>query len=61
MRLMVVLHMYINSVAKHPRNLNYSTKHVYIAALIVFTCRSLGVGRKHECISVTIKHYFNRH
>ena len=31
MRLIVVLHTYINSVAKHPRNLNYSTKHVYNA------------------------------
>ena len=31
MRLIVVLQLYINSVAKHPRNLNYSTKHVYYA------------------------------
>ena len=28
---LAVLHMYINIVAKHPRNLNYSTKPMYIA------------------------------
>ena len=43
--------MYINIVAKHPRNLNYSTKHVYIAQrplASLYMSASLGVGCKHE-------------
>ena len=51
--------MYINSVAKHPRNLNYSTKHVYNAQRLKSTCRSLGVSRKHECISMAIRTLFS--
>ena len=50
--------MYINSVnsdAKHPWNLNYSTEHVYIALRPL-----IGVGRKHSRTQFHVNIQFHR-
>ena len=59
MALLLVLHIYANSVVKHPRNFGYSTKKhvVYILCTAAYSpkyiiCRSVGVDRDTSNISM---------